>query len=185
MSQDTDTGGTGQQDRAGRVPAPHATGPRPLPHPGASHPGARHPAGPAPFPSGPFAPGPFPTGQFATGPGPQGFAPRPGIPAQAGPVGPGTGWTPIEDDDEPEQAGNPAAAASVVLGVLALLVSLRPLAFGSMSLSWDTYVALGLGVFGLVVGIAGARGPVRRPVAAAGIAISLAALLVVGVLPTF
>ncbi|MFC5062967.1 hypothetical protein [Actinomycetospora atypica] len=186
MSQDTDTGGTGQQDRAGHGPAtgPYATGPRPLPQP-APFPGARYPTGPyatGPY-GGPVPSGRFPAGQFTGGPYPA--APRPGIPAQGGPGHPGTGWVPLDDQDDPEPTGNPAAAASVVLGVLALLVSLRPLAFGTMSLSWDTYVALGVGVLALVVGIAGARGPVRRGVAAAGMLIGLAALLVVAVLPTF
>ena len=183
MSQDTDTGGTGQQDRAGHAPAPGPRAARPphLPYPGGPVPGARYPTGPyATYPGGPA-----PSGRFA---GPHPPAPRPGIPAQGGPGHPGTGWVPfddLDDADDPEPTGNPAAAASVVLGVLALLVGLRPLAFGSMSLSWDTYVALGVGVLALVVGIAGACRPVRRGVAAAGMLIGLAALLVVAVLPTF
>lgn len=179
MSQDTDTGGTGQQDRAGHGPAvgPQVTGPRSVPHPA----GPRYPGGPGQFRGGPSPTGPFTPGPFTAGPFP---AARPGIPAQVGPGYPGVGWTPLDDEDDPEPVGNPAAAASVVLGVLALLVSLRPLAFGTMSMSWDTYIALGVGVLALVVGIAGACRPVRRGVAAAGMLIGLAALLVVAVLPT-
>ena len=187
MSQDTDTGGTGQQDRAGHGPAvgPQVTGPRPVPHP-AGPPGARYPAAPGQFDGGPFRGGPSPTGPFTPGPFTAGPFPaaRPGIPNQVGPGYPGAGWTPLDDEDDPEPVGNPSAGASVVLGVLALLVSLRPLAFGTMSMSWDTYVALGVGVLALVVGIAGACRPVRRGVAAAGMLIGLAALLVVAVLPT-
>jgi hypothetical protein len=72
----------------------------------------------------------------------------------------------------------------VVLGVLAVLVALRPLAFGSMAMAWDTYVALGVAVVALVVGGAGLRGAVRRPVAVVGMVLAVAALFVVAVLPT-
>lgn len=93
-------------------------------------------------------------------------------------------WDPSDDVDDPQPAGNPAGSASVVLGVLAVLVSLRPLAFGSMTMAWDTYVALGIAVIALVLGGAGLRSRVRRPVAVVGMVLAVAALLVVAVLPT-
>jgi hypothetical protein len=72
----------------------------------------------------------------------------------------------------------------VILGVLAVLVSLRPLAFGSMAMSWDTYVALGIAVVALTLGGVGLRAPVRRVVAVVGMALAVTALLVVAILPT-
>jgi hypothetical protein len=94
------------------------------------------------------------------------------------------GWDPANDVDDPRPAGNPAAATSVVLGVLAVLVSLRPLAFGSMAMSWDTYVALGVAVVSLVVGGVGLRHRVHRPVAVVGMLLGVAALLLVALIPT-
>lgn len=148
-------------------------GPRPS-YP--QHPGtARHP-GVAPYPGqggyrpypGPYVPGPRPTPT-----GPQGAAG----------VGP-YAWDPSEDDEDPRREGNVAAAFSVILGLLALLLSLRPLAFGSMAMSWDTYVALGIAVLALVPGGVGLRRPVARPVAVVGMTIAVAAMLVVAILPT-
>lgn len=94
------------------------------------------------------------------------------------------GWDPADDVDDPRPAGNPAAAFSVVLGVLAVLVSLRPLAFGSMAMAWDTYLALAVAVLALVIGGAGLRTRVRRAVAVVGMVLAVAALLIVAVLPT-
>ncbi|MEJ2870543.1 hypothetical protein WCD74_22445, partial [Actinomycetospora sp. OC33-EN08] len=124
-------------------------------------------------------------------------APHPGMPRQ-GPTayGHAPGWAPIEepaydpsydpsyDTDDPRPPGNGAAAFSAVLGVLALLVSLRPLAFGSMALSWDTFVGIGIALVALTAGAVGLRTPVRRPVAVVGMALAVVALLVVAVLPT-
>lgn len=94
-------------------------------------------------------------------------------------------WAPIDDDTEdPRTPGNPAAASSVVLGVLALLVGLRPLAFGSMALSWDGFVGIALALGALVAGAVGLRTAIRRPVAALGLVLAVVALLVVAVLPT-
>ena len=113
--------------------------------------------------------------------------PRP-TPSGPQPIVPGHhaayGWDPADDVDDPRPPGNPAAAFSVVLGVLAVLVSLRPLAFGSMAMAWDTYLALAVAVLALVVGGAGLRTPVRRAVAVVGMVLAVAALLVVAVLPT-
>lgn len=72
----------------------------------------------------------------------------------------------------------------MVLGVLAVLVSLRPLAFGSMAMAWDTYLALAVAVLALVIGGAGLRTRVRRAVAVVGMVLAVAALLIVAVLPT-
>jgi len=136
------------------------------------------PTGPVPvppLPPGPVAhpyPGPYVPGPRPTPTGPQGVFP-----------GAHVGWDP-SDDDEDARPGNTTAAVSVILGVLAVLVSLRPLAFGSMAMAWDTYVALGLAVVALTLGGVGLRGPVRRPVAVVGMALSVAALLVVAILPT-
>ncbi|NMO94131.1 hypothetical protein [Actinomycetospora sp. TBRC 11914] len=114
-------------------------------------------------------------------------APRP-APSGPQPVVPGPygvyGWDPANDVEDPRPAGNPAAATSVVLAVLAVLVALRPLAFGSMAMSWDTYVALGVAVIALVTGGVALRSPVRRPVAVVGMVLAVAALLLVAVLPT-
>ncbi|HEY2193361.1 MAG TPA: hypothetical protein VGH76_13835 [Actinomycetospora sp.] len=133
-----------------------------------------------------------PCGQPAPAPwtGPQALpAPRPAPHSGPQPVVPGHpyavyGWDPADDVDDPRPAGNPAGAASVVLGVLAVLVSLRPLAFGSMAMAWDTYLALGVAVIALVLGGAGLRSRVHRPVAVVGMVLAVAALLVVAVLPT-
>ncbi|WP_018334435.1 hypothetical protein [Actinomycetospora chiangmaiensis] len=116
----------------------------------------------------------------------------PGMPRQAPPghgygaYPPATGgWAPIvEDADDPSTPGNPAAATSVALGVLALLVSLRPLAFGSMALGWDGFVGIALALGGLVAGAVGLRTALRRPVAGLGMALAVVALLVIAVLPT-
>jgi hypothetical protein len=121
-----------------------------------------------PYP-GPSVPGPRPSPT-----GPHGVLPGPRV----------YGWDPVDDDEDPRPAGNPAAAFSVVLGVLAVLVSLRPLAFGSMAMSWDTGVALGLAVIALTLGGLGLRAAVRRPVAVVGMALPVVALLVVAILPT-
>jgi hypothetical protein len=88
------------------------------------------------------------------------------------------------DVEDPRPAGNAPAAFSVILGLLALLISFRPLAFGTMAMAWDTYVALGVAVLALVLGGVALRSPVRRPVAVVGMTISIAAMLVVAVLPT-
>ena len=101
----------------------------------------------------------------------------------AAPYGP-YAWDPADDVDDPHPAGNAPAAFSVVLGLLAVLISCRPLAFGSMVMAWDTYVALGVAVLALVLGGVALRTPVRRPVAVLGITLSVLALLVVAVLPT-
>jgi hypothetical protein len=120
-----------------------------------------------PYP-GPYVPGPRPTPT-----GPHGVLPGAHV----------YGWDPSEDDEDP-RPGNTVAAVSVILGVLAVLVSLRPLAFGSMAMSWDTYVALGVAVVALTLGGLGLRAPVRRAVAVVGMALSVTALLVVAILPT-
>ncbi|MDL5156604.1 hypothetical protein [Actinomycetospora termitidis] len=159
--------------------------PAPTPRPtgdGGAAPDRRPPQsyGPRPMAGGP---------RYAPHPG------RPGMPLQ-GPPGQGwaPGWVPIEDGpeydadydtDDPRPPGNGAAAFSAVLGVLALLVSLRPLAFGSMALAWDTFVGIGIALLALVAGAVGLRTPVRRPVAAVGMTLAVVALLVVAVLPTF
>lgn len=121
-----------------------------------------------PYP-GPYVPGPRPSPT-----GPHGVLPGPHV----------YGWDPTVDDDDPRPVGNATAAVSVILGVLAVLVSLRPLAFGSMAMSWDTGVALGVAVIALALGGLGLRAPVRRPVAVVGMALSVVALLVVAILPT-
>lgn len=124
------------------------------------------------------------------------MGPPPGMPRQAPPgygcrayPPPTGGWAPIgaEDDDteDPRAPGNPAASFSAVLGVLALLVGLRPLAFGSMALTWDGFVGIAIALAALVAGAVGLRIPVRRPVAAVGMVLAVVALLVVAVLPTF
>jgi hypothetical protein len=138
---------------------------------------SRGPAGPAGpvMPYGPVAhpyPGPYVPGPRPTPTGPQGVFP-----------GAHVGWDPTDDDENP-QPGNTIAAVSVILGVLAVLVSLRPLAFGSMAMAWDTYVALGVAVVALILGGVGLRAPVRRAVAVVGMALAVTALLVVAVLPT-
>ncbi len=133
-----------------------------------------HP-GPVRAPYGVPAPRQAPTG------------PQPMVPAaHAAPMRPYApyGWDPAADVDDPRPAGNAAATSSVILGLLALLVSLRPLAFGSMAMAWDTYLALGLAVVALVVGGVAMRTPVRRPVAVVGMVVSVVALLVVAILPT-
>ncbi|GAA4828853.1 hypothetical protein GCM10023201_15290 [Actinomycetospora corticicola] len=133
--------------------------------------------------------GPRPMGPPPMGPP---FVPPPGMPRQ-GPPGyghghppPTGGWAPIVDDvEDPATPGNPAAAFSLVLGILALLVGLRPLAFGSMALSWDGFLGLAIALVGVVAGAFGLRAPVRRPLAAVGMLLGVAALLVVATLPTF
>jgi hypothetical protein len=142
-------------------------GPRP---PYTQHPGEAQYPGQAPYRPypGPYVPGPRPTPT-----GPQGVA-------SVGPYA----WDPAEDDEDPGRESNVAAAFSVILGLVALLLSLRPLAFGSMAMSWDTYVALGIAVLALVPGAVGLRRPVARPVAVVGMMIAVAAMLVVAVLPT-
>jgi hypothetical protein len=140
-------------------------GPHPAPHPG-PHAGPR--LGPHSGPHAVPAPRAAPSG------------PQPSVPGGYGRFD----WDPADDVEDPRPVGNPAAATSVVLGVLAVLVALRPLAFGSMAMAWDTYVALGVAVVALVVGGAGLRGAVRRPVAIVGMVLAVAALLVVAVLPT-
>jgi hypothetical protein len=135
---------------------------------------SRGPAGPV-MPYGPVAhpyPGPYVPGPRPTPTGPQGVFP-----------GAHVAWDPADDDEDP-RPGNTVAAVSVILGVLAVLVSLRPLAFGSMAMSWDTYVALGIAVVALTLGGVGLRAPVRRVVAVVGMALAVTALLVVAILPT-
>lgn len=198
MSQDTDTTGgprAGERPGADGPTAPR-TGGHPVPGPatggfpgGPRSPYAAHPGPvrqvqpfsaqghPHPNPSGPVGPLPYP-GPYVPGPrpsptGPHGVLPGPHV----------VGWDPADDEDT-EPAGNAAAAFSMILGALGLLVSLRPLAFGSMAMTWDTYVALAVAVLALVVGGVGLRTPVRRPAAVVGMAISVVALLVVAVLPT-
>jgi hypothetical protein len=188
MIQDTDTTGgrAVEQPGAGGPTAPrtgaHAApapvtggfpgGPR---SPYAQHPGPvrqappvpRGPVGQHPYP-GPYVPGPRPTPT-----GPHGVLPGPHV----------YGWDPTDDED-PQPAGNAVAAVSVILGVLAVLVSLRPLAFGSMAMSWDTYVALGTAVVALTLGGLGLRAAASRPVGVIGMALAVVALLVVAILPT-
>ncbi len=180
MSQDT--GGRAVERPGAGGPTAPRTGGQPVTggprSPYAQHPGPVRPTGPVPvptFPPGPGAhpyPGPYVPGPRPTPTGPQGVFP-----------GAHVGWDPSDDDEDP-RPGNTTAAVSVILGVLAVLVSLRPLAFGSMAMTWDTYVALGLAVIALTLGGVGLRGPVRRPVAVVGMALSVAALLVVAILPT-
>jgi hypothetical protein len=134
--------------------------------PPGQYPGAA-PYGRVPAP-GPYIPGPRPTPT-----GPHGVLPT-------GPYA----WDPADDVDDPRPAGNAPAAFSVILGLLAVLISFRPLAFGSMVMAWDTYVALGVAVLALVLGGFALRTPVRRPVAVVGMTLSVLALLVVAVLPT-
>ncbi|HEY2223846.1 hypothetical protein [Actinomycetospora sp.] len=141
-------------------------GPRP-PYAQHPYPGQAPYAGARPYPS-PYVPGPRPTPT-----GPHGVA-------SVGPYA----WDPSVDVEDPRPAGNAPAAFSVILGLLALLISFRPLAFGTMAMAWDTYVALGVAVLALVLGGVALRSPVRRPVAVVGMTISIAAMLVVAVLPT-
>jgi hypothetical protein len=160
------------------------------------------PYGPTPsasVPFGPPRPGPPPFGPQPVGSGPHPVphpvarpVPPPGMPRQAPPgyghgyPPPTGGWAPIVDDvEDPATPGNPAAAFSLVLGVLALLVGLRPLAFGSMALSWDGFLGLAIALVGVVAGAVGLRAPVRRPLAVVGMVLGVAALLVVATLPTF
>ncbi|MCD2196735.1 hypothetical protein LQ327_25525 [Actinomycetospora endophytica] len=141
---------------------------------GPRSPYAQHPyGGPAQYPAARPYPGPYVPGPRPTPTGPHGAV-------NAGPYS----WDPANDVDDPRRPGNAAAASSVILGLLALLISFRPLAFGSMVMAWDTYVALGVAVVALVVGGVALRTPVRRPVAVVGMTLSVLALLVVAVLPT-
>lgn len=185
-SQETETAGGSTPDQRreaeGYAPgAPSTGGYRPATggfpaSPGSAH--ARHP-GPTPYPQSAHPPvHPYP-GAYIPGP-----APAPTGPQSVMPVGP-YAWDPADDVDDPRPAGNPAAAFSVVLGLLAALISFRPLAFGSMVMAWDTYVALGIAVLALALGGMGVRTAARRPVAVVGIALSVLALLVVAALPTF
>jgi hypothetical protein len=152
---------------------PQRYGPGPTTGPG--H--APHPRGPQPMRPYPVPPPPGMPRQ-----GPPGY----GHPGHQLPTG---GWAPIDEDaydrEDPRTPGNPAAATSVVLGALALLVGLRPLAFGSMALGWDGFVGIALALGGLVAGAVGLRTALRRPVAGLGLALAVVALLVVAVLPTF
>jgi hypothetical protein len=168
-----DNAATGAQETSSAPPMTppggFPTGPRPAPVP---HPGAA-PYGRAPYPGAQPYPGPYVPGPRPTPTGPHGALPT-------GPYA----WDPADDVDDPRPAGNAAAAFSVVLGLLAVLISCRPLAFGSMVMAWDTYVALGVAVLALVLGGVALRTPVRRPVAVVGMTLSVLALLVVAVLPT-
>ncbi len=137
--------------------------------------------------SGPVTPPGPPRPVGVPHPGPYVPGPRPPMPTGPHGVLPGAypyGWDPAADEDDPRPAGNGLAALSVIVGLLGLVVSLRPLAFGSMAMSWDTYVALAVAVVGLVLGGVALRTPVRRPVAVVGMVVSVVALLVVGILPT-
>ncbi|WP_433803592.1 hypothetical protein [Actinomycetospora sp. CA-084318] len=146
--------------------------------------GPRH----APHPAPPFPPPGMPR---QAPPGYGGWAPPTGgwAPPTGGWAPPTGGWAPIVEDpydvEDPRSPGNPAAALSAVLGVLALLVSLRPLAFGSMALSWDGIVGIAIALVAVLAGAVGLRTPVRRPVAVVGMVLAVVALLVVAVLPTF
>lgn len=140
----------------------------------------RHRAGATPSPG---VPGPRPA--------PWDRMPHPSAPLPyVGPPTPGVGndghgpFAADLDTDDPRPAGNPLATVACVLGVLGLAISLRPLVVGSMAMAWDTYLALALAVTALGLGIGGARRPVRRPVAVAGIVLSAAALVAVAVLPS-
>lgn len=165
--QDTHTAGGGRPAPTGEHPAASRPAPR------ASGPAAPYPPYP-PHPAGPGRPGPY---QHVPAPRPAPTGPHPVPYAYA--------WDPAADVDDPRPTGNVRAAFSVILGLVALLISLRPLAFGSMLMSWDTYVALGIAVVALVLGGATLRTPGCRPVAVVGMLLSVAALLVVAVLPTF
>ena len=193
MSQDT---GTADGATAGERPEPRgpvapmgsmapmrpvapSTGPQAVPGPptggfptGPRSPHAQHSYPSRPFPAQPY-PGPYVPGPRPTPTGPQGAV-------NAGPYA----WLPAEDDEDARPASNAPAAFSIILGLLALLISFRPLAFGSMAMSWDTYLALGIAVVALVIGGAGLRRSVSRPAAVVGMMISVAAMLVVAVLPT-
>ncbi|GLZ54660.1 hypothetical protein [Actinomycetospora sp. NBRC 106378] len=171
MSQETPhRSGPGPDERDGgavRDRSPHGA-PRHAPHP-------RQPVPPMP-PMPPMAPPPGMPRQAPPGYGYRAYPPPTG------------GWAPIgvdDDAEDPRTPGNPAASFSAVLGVLALLVGLRPLAFGSMALSWDGFVGIGIALVALVAGAVGLRTSVRRPVAAVGMVLAVVALLVVAVLPTF
>jgi hypothetical protein len=161
------TGTAGTPEQAGRherpVPQAPQTGPWAQPATGGFPAPRQHPTGPrhavAPTPSAPRSLPPTPVPYAAA-------------------------WDPALDEDDPRPAGNAAASVSAVLGFLALLVSLRPLAFGSMTMAWDTYVALAVAVLALVLAAVGLRTPVRRVVAVVGMALSLATLVVVALLPT-
>ncbi len=190
MSQDTDTTGgrhAAERPGAGGPAAPrtggHPVGPATGGFPGgprspyAQHPGPVRPVPPLPTHPGPVGhpyPGPYVPGPRPTPTGPYGVFP--GTPVH--------GWDPAADEEDPRPAGNATAAVSVILAVLAVLVSLRPLAFGSMAMAWDTYVAIGVAVLALTLGGVALRAPVRRPVAVVGMALSVVALLVVAILPT-
>lgn len=153
----------------GRVPYPS----QPFP----AQPYAVQPYPAQPYPGQPYAAQPYP-GPYVPGPRPTPTGPHGAV--NAGPYA----WVPAEDDEEARPASNAPAAFSIILGLLALLISFRPLAFGSMAMSWDTYVALGIAVVALIVGGAGLRRAVSRPAAVIGMTISVAAMLVVAILPT-
>jgi len=186
---------TARTDEA-RYPVPPAPrGPVP-PHPpqGGPRTGAWQPPGPRTPGTGPqphvppqWGPRPGPYGPQGPQAWHQGTPPRGTAAAQPwSATGSGHGW-PVSPDDDAEEvrpAGNGAAVTSCVFAILGLLLSLRPLFFGSNAMSVDTFVALGLAVVGLVAGIAATRIPRRRPATIIGIALSLLALLVIAVIPT-
>ena len=152
------------------------------------HSGGGFPAGGRPGPTGSFpaaGPGTFPPARrpHPTGPQPAvgyGRFDQPSYPR----VPAATGYAEADLDDDPRPAGNAAAVTSCVLGLLGLLLSLRPLVFGSNAMTVDTYVAIAISVIALVLGIAGVRLPRRRAAGVVGIAGSLIALLMVAIIPT-
>jgi hypothetical protein len=89
-----------------------------------------------------------------------------------------------EDDDDTTPAGNVPAVMSLVLALVGILVSCRPFVLGTTAMAPDTYVAIAISVVALVLGGVGALRPVRRPAAVSGIVGSIAALLIVGIIPT-
>ncbi len=141
--------------------------------PYAQHPGPVPVTGPVPYPGARPYPGPYVPGPRPTPTGPQGAV-------SAGPYA----WDPAADVDDPRPATTAPAAFSVILGLLALLISLRPLAFGTMARAWDTYVALGVAVLALVLGGVALRSAGRRVAGVVGMTLAVLALLVVAILPT-
>jgi hypothetical protein len=156
-----------------QAPGPRTPGTGPQPHVPSQW-------GPRPGPYGPQ--GPHGPQGWHQGTPPRGTA----APQPWSATGSGYGWPASPDDDAEEvrPAGNGAAVTSCVFAILGLLLSLRPLFFGSNAMSIDTFVALGLAVVGLVAGIAATRIPRRRAATIIGIALSLLALLVIAVIPT-
>ena len=92
-------------------------------------------------------------------------------------------WDPAEDDEDARPASNaPAASRSSSASRAADQLPAAGVRLDGHVL--DTYVALGIAVVALTLGGVGLRRAVSRPAAVVGMALSVAALLVVAILPT-